>query len=268
MTLRGIDVSNWDSGLKPHNVAKLDFCICKATEGVSFTDQYMQGFIDDCKAYGILYGYYHFAGKNTPEREADYFWSKTKHLHRKGIPVLDYETWEYNRNHVAWCERFIKRYYAHSKVWPLLYISAGYRQEFEGSFIVDKCGLWAAGGNSYDSTNWIDSNLPFDPAPWDCVSIWQFTECLDAAGYDLDADYAYMDKKGWLAYAGVQTTTQDSKPVQKKTPEKAPKTCEELAKEVIAGKWGNGWNRQNALDSVYGPGTYNHVQEIVNRMVG
>lgn len=262
MVMRGIDVSNWDSGLKPHNL-NIDFCICKATEGVSFKDPCMAGFISDCQNHDILFGYYHFASKNDPIREATFFWNSTKHLHRKGIPILDYETWEYNRNHVAWCEKFIKRYHDLSGIWPMIYISAGYRQEFKGSFICEKCGLWAAGGNSYDSTKWVDSNLPFDPSPWDCCSVWQFTECLDAVGYDLDADYAYMDKKGWLAYAGTQVTTENKKPAQKKT----PKTCEELAKEVIAGKWGNGWNRKNALDSAYGPGTYEHVQAIVNRLV-
>ena len=46
------------------------------------------------------------------------------------------------------------------------------------------------------------------------------------------------------------------------------KTCEELAREVLAGKWGNGWNRKNALDTAYGNGTYEHVQTIVNEMLG
>ena len=46
------------------------------------------------------------------------------------------------------------------------------------------------------------------------------------------------------------------------------KSCTELADEVLAGKWGNGWNRVNALNAAYGTGTYDHVQAIVNQKLG
>lgn len=51
-------------------------------------------------------------------------------------------------------------------------------------------------------------------------------------------------------------------------PRISEKAYEELAQEVIKGKWGNGWNRKNALDSAYGDGTYEHVQCIVDQMRG
>ena len=75
-----------------------------------------------------------------------------------------------------------------------------------------------------------------------------------------------MDATAWGKYANPQAV-QDADNQQGEIPDfgHSGKTCEELAHEVIAGKWGNGWNRQQALDSAYGAGTYNHVQCIVDR---
>lgn len=39
---------------------------------------------------------------------------------------------------------------------------------------------------------------------------------------------------------------------------------EKLADEVIEGKWGEGWNRKQALDSIYGKETYDMVNLIVH----
>ena len=39
---------------------------------------------------------------------------------------------------------------------------------------------------------------------------------------------------------------------------------ERLADEVISGKWGNGWNRKQALDSIHGKGTADKVELLVH----
>lgn len=39
---------------------------------------------------------------------------------------------------------------------------------------------------------------------------------------------------------------------------------EKLADEAAAGKWGEGWNRKRALDSIYGEGTYDRVEVILH----
>ena len=39
---------------------------------------------------------------------------------------------------------------------------------------------------------------------------------------------------------------------------------EKLADEVLAGKWGDGWNRKMALDSIYGEGTADMVNLLVH----
>lgn len=260
MTLRGVDISNWQAGIVP-SALDVDFCIVKATEGLGFIDQYCDGFVQDCIANGVLWGFYHFAQTNEPESEARFFYENCTGYIGHGVPVLDYEVT--NSDNVAWCERFIREFYRLSGVWPMLYISASRCPEYNGSWIPEKCGLWVAGyPQAY--TGWTNDDMPYSIAPWEFAAIWQFTSSLQLRGWTLDGDIAYMDRKAWGLYAGVSDTTQPGK--DDSAPDK--KTCEDLAKEVLAGKWGDGWNRQQALDSAYGAGTYEHVQEIVNRMVG
>lgn len=255
--IRGIDVSNWQNGLKQSDLP-IDFCICKATEGIGFTDPSCDEFIQDCIRENILWGFYHFARENSPEEEAEYFYNECKNYFGHGIPVLDYETSNYDDT--EWCERFMSTLYDLSDVWAMLYISASRCPDFEGSFIPMRCGLWVA-GYPYVMTDWPQTEMPYNITPWEFAAIWQFSSSLILPGYcgKLDGDIAYMDSEAWSKYAGAETPEPQPQPVN------PPKTCEQLAEEVIAGKWGNGWNREQALNSAYGDGTYEHVQAIVNR---
>lgn len=263
--LKGIDISNWQAGISPASLG-IDFCICKATEGTTFVDTYCDGFIQECINANILFGYYHFAGSSQPEDEAEFFWNNTRGYTGNGIPVLDYESWDIWRDHVEWCETFLDEYHERSNVWPMLYISASHCAEFDGSWIPKKCGLWVAGYNR-DYPSWPASDdMPYDVLPWEFAALWQFASDfhLDNYGYELDADLAFMDAAAWAKYAGksannaIENTAHD---------DEKQKTCEQLAKEVLAGKWGTGWNRKHALESIYGEGTYEHVQKIVNDML-
>ena len=100
--MRGIDISNWQGGEKPSNYG-INFCICKATEGTNFIDDFCDGFIQDCIKNNILFGYYHFARNGNAKSEAKFFWNNTLGYSGYGIPVLDYEVWGQN-NDVKWCD--------------------------------------------------------------------------------------------------------------------------------------------------------------------
>lgn len=262
--LKGIDISNWQGDMTNPAKLKVDFCICKATEGLDFIDPFCNAWIQKLITGKKLFGYYHFARKSNPKAQAKYFWNNTLGYNCMGIPVLDYEIWYENQNHVAWCETFLQQYHKLSGIWPVLYISASHCQDFTGSWIPEKCGLWVAGYPHYYD-NWpVEDDMTYDVAPWKFAAIWQFTSSFKISGYKelIDADVAFMDSNAWLKYAGNKTTAEPAM----KTP--AKKTCEQLADEVIEGKWGDGWNRKQALDSAYGNGTYDHVQMIVNDKVG
>lgn len=268
--LKGIDISNWQKGIVPSKLG-VKFCICKATEGLSFTDAYCNGFVQDCIENNLMWGFYHFANTNDPVKEADYFYNECRGYFGKGVPVLDYEV--SNKNNVEWCEKFLKRLHELTGIWAMLYISASRCGEYENSWIPEKCGLWIAGYPAARES-WISENttMPYSVYPWKFAAIWQFTSSLKLKNWSgcLDGDVAYMDAKAWKAYAGkyknADTPKQDSSSaVQSSVPSK---TCEQLADEVMAGKWGNGYNRQTALDGAYGEGTYQHVQTIVDMRLG
>lgn len=292
MVMRGIDISNWQSGIKPSNMP-IDFCIMKATEGLNFVDTYCDGWVEDCKANSILWGFYHFARENDPVKEADFFYKHCKGYFKHGIPVLDYET--FNGNNARWCEKFIQRIYDLTGVWCVIYISAYRVPEYNDSWIPEKCGLWIAG---YPETYayWpVESDCPYDIGKWEVVALWQFSNEVILPGYvgKLDGDIAYMDEKAWGKYAGAASEKEDEpqKPTYDKSVEELAREVLEgkhgdgakrkkslgkmykpvqeyidqlynVADEVIAGKWGNGWNREQALNGAGYP--YELVQGIVN----
>ena len=144
--------------------------------------------------------------------------------------------------------------------------------------------------SSYDEAG----DMPYDIAPWELAAIWQFTNSLRLWGYDgdLDGDIAYMDVNAWMKYANASDVPAPT-PAPTPTPsvndlvrhtlagefgnggERREKLGErydevqnrinelyQIADEVIEGRWGNGWNRQQALEGAAYP--YDIVQGIVN----
>lgn len=203
--LKGIDISNWQKNIIPSDL-KIDFCICKATEGTYIVDRFCDAFIQNCRESGILYGFYHFAGTDAPASEAKFFYENCKGYIGEGIPVLDYEVWGKNANDVEWCEKFLTEFHRLAGVWPMLYISASHCPDFSASaWIPQTCGLWVAGYPT-DYNQWpTEKDMPYDVAPWDFAAIWQFASDWRLSGYngDLDGDIAFMDKTAWGKYAGV-----------------------------------------------------------------
>lgn len=286
--MRGIDISNWQAGFIPSET-DIDFCICKATEDVYFVDSECDGFIQDCIANDILWGFYHFAGHDEPENEAQFFYDNCLNYFTHGIPVLDYEVTNYDN--VDWCERFIQKLHDLSGVWPLLYTSASWCGQFENSWIPEKCGLWVA-GYPYRMTEWTDSEMPYNTYPFNVVAIWQFTSSLFIDGFSyisnqydedgnyteamintVDGDIAYMDREGWMKYANPNGSTEnvenanssESISTSDSSNAKHIKSYEDIAVEVLDGKWGDGWIREQALK---GAGyDYDLVQQMVNALI-
>ena len=90
--------------------------------------------------------------------------------------------------------------------------------------------------------------------------MWQWTSSGRLDGYDgnLDCNIFYGDGSTWDAYVGKSTSTVKPQP--------ARKTNDQLADEVIAGKWGNGADRKKRLtDAGY---DYDAVQKVVNQKMG
>ena len=120
-------------------------------------------------------------------------------------------------------------------------------------------GLWVA---NYGTNNGTAQESVFDRYPlkyWSFYALWQYTSKGRLNGYNgnLDLNYFSGDGTAWDKYAGGSpSSSKPSNPVE-------TKSTDDLAREVIAGKYGNGEDRKNALGS-----RYDEVQARVNEILG
>lgn len=86
--------------------------------------------------------------------------------------------------------------------------------------------------------------------------VWQYTNEYYLGGTRIDADYVVKDYPTIIRNAGLNHLSDEPKP---------SKTIDELAQEVLEGKWGNGEERVKRLtDAGY---DYNAVQNRVNEIL-
>ena len=257
--LKGIDISKWQAGIDLSKI-DTDFVICKATEGVGYTDKNCDGFYQQAKKLGKKLGVYHFARpdlRNTAIAEADWFIRETKGYHKEAILILDWESGDLGN--VTWAKQWLDRVYEKTGVKPVIYMSASVMSSYNWSSVVSgDYGLWVA---NYGSNNGTAQESVFNRYPlkyWSFYALWQYTSVGRLSGYsgNLDLNYFSGDKEAWDKYAGGKpSTSTPSKPVEK--------TVDELAQEVIQGKYGNGEDRKKALGD-----RYDEVQARVNEILG
>lgn len=258
--LKGIDISHWQEGIDLGAI-DVDFVIIKATEGNGYTDVMCDTFYQKAKSLGKKLGVYHFARPdlgNSPEEEADWFIKETLGYHKEAMLVLDWESGDLTN--VAWAKAWLDRVYSKTGVKPVIYMSASVMHSADWSSVVNAdYGLWVANYGTNDGTA---QESVFDRYPlkyWSFYALWQYTSKGRLNGYNgnLDLNYFSGDGTAWDKYAGGSpSSSKPSNPVE-------TKSTDDLAREVIAGKYGNGEDRKNALGS-----RYDEVQARVNEILG
>lgn len=194
--MRGIDISNWQAGLDVANLPTVEFVVAKATEGVGFVDQTCDNFIEQAKEALMFWGFYHFAGSESPEVEASFFVEHTWNYFGHGIPVLD---WEGDQS-VDWVNRFVRKVHEMTQVWPVIY---GNPWRFQQGGVESNCGVWVASYPDWYRPD-MDRELPNPPDAPGLVCMWQFAsdgKVPGANGLELDVDVFYGDGDAWKAYA-------------------------------------------------------------------
>ena len=105
------------------------------------------------------------------------------------------------------------------------------------------------------------SNFPM----WQFGGETNYQRTNKVAGMTCDQDYCYVDFPSIIKNGGFNGYGKGT-PSPAPQPQPSRKSNEEIANEVIAGKWGNGEDRKNRLTQAgY---DYNAVQSIVNQKVG
>ena len=201
MSLRGIDISKWQNGI---DLAKIDidFCIAKATEGLTFVDPCCDKFIQKTKKLGKPFGFYHFARPyNDAVKEAEAFVKNTKGYYDDGMPMLDWEA--ENKWDVAWAKRWLDRVAQLTGVKPYIYMSESIANAYDWSSVINAgYKLWVAKYKDYV----IDYNYDMSHAGskpkvkgWPGYIMWQWTSSGRLNGYsgNLDCDEFYGSVETW-----------------------------------------------------------------------
>lgn len=205
--MNGIDISNHQSTMDLSAVLSktaTDIVICKATEGISFIDKYLTGFVKVAMAKGCLIGIYHFARpeKNTAKAEAEFFYRYFKPYAGKAVPILDWES--AGKYKVSWALEWMERVEKLTGSTPMFYTYENVENSYDWSKLT-KYPLWIAKYKDYV----IDHNHDMSaagPKPrlkhWKSYVMWQWTSSGRLMGYgkNLDCNRYYGTKEDWIGW--------------------------------------------------------------------
>ena len=238
--IKGVDISVYQKGISFSALkqAGVDFAIIRAGYGEK-KDTAMDKFVEECKTNGIDFGFYWYSyamSVKQAEAEAEKCIAVLKGLsptypvffdmeEKKQISGLNTDT--RTKMAIAFCEKIKKAGFKAG-----IYANPSFMENYYDKHqLVGKYDIWLA--------HW--TNSPDRASRYNYgQTMWQWgVDRID--GYDIDGDICFCE------YA---------------KPAPAKKTVEQLADEVIAGKWGNGIERKNLLTAAgY---DYNAVQKLVN----
>lgn len=190
----GIDVSNWQKGIDPTKLGGVEFCICKATEGLTYVSPDCDRVVQLCRKRGMPWGFYHFARRNNAVKEADWFVANCENYFGEGIPVLD---WEDDQS-VAWVNKFVRRIHERTSVWPWVYANPW---RFNQGGVEPNCGRWIA--QYPQKITSFEEGLPEHEKTDGLVCAWQFSSSVRLPEWsgNLDADVFYGNVSAWQRYA-------------------------------------------------------------------
>lgn len=270
----GIDVSTWQKGF---NFAKAK------NEGVKFAilrggftgygtgksqakDDQFENHYKNAKANGLGVGCYFFSravSKAEGEKEAAFLYENCLKGKQFEYPIyIDVEDSYYQAKAskqavtdgiIGFCE-----YLENKGYYVGIYANTSW---FKNRMYLDQL-------KNYDK--WVaqwSSNRPTSPEG----GLWQFggesnyVRTNKVAGVTCDQNYAYKDYPSIMKNAGLNGFTATKGEDNTNIPVEPKKTVEQLANEVLEGKWGNGEDRvKNLTDAGY---DYNAVQNKVNEIL-
>lgn len=174
----GIDISRYNRDIVPEIVLhdSITFVICKATEGITYTDPYFYSNFDFIRSGNYLLGAYHFyRAQDKGEQQADFFW---KTISRQGTidiaPVVDIEQESLPANkeidkvelqaEILTC---LQRLEETAKRVPIIYTNRSFADEYLTDNRFSNYPLWIADYGHRDA--------PILPKVWKNVGhkIWQ-----------------------------------------------------------------------------------------------
>lgn len=179
MSIRGIDISNHQQNISLEAVqSSIQFLICKASEGVAFTDPYYERWSSWAIAHNMPLGLYHYARNNNAKSEATYFYERFKSYIGQAVPILDWEEGQ----PASWVNEWCKEFERLSGVIPWIYSNP----RFFTNAVDTRYPRWLA-AYPYPYT-YLYASLPAHPNASGNVVAWQFSSSVRVPGYGSNLD--------------------------------------------------------------------------------
>lgn len=302
MSMNGIDISNWQSGIDL-DVVPYDFVIAKATQGKTYVSPDCARQVEQARARGKLFGIYHYIDGSGAIGEADFFIDNIKNWVGEGMLCLD---WESNQNGAWGNEDYLRqvaqRVIDRTGIPPVIYVQQSRMAQVKPIADALNCALWIAQYANMNATGYQDA--PWNEGAYSCA-IRQYSSCGRLSGYsgNLDLNKAYMDAAAWKKYANPSGGASAPSPAPSKPSASAPSgstldlvyhivtnningdarrdycgsrydevqgfindthdaSASTLAKWIRAGKYGNNPVRQTVIEAC--GGKYREAQDIIN----
>jgi lysozyme len=263
---KGIDVSHWQGAIDWAKVkaAGIQFAIIKSggSDAGFYTDPRWEENYKAAKANGIAIGAYYFVGPACTsaadgKADAERFLAQLKGKQFEYPVYIDVEATPASAKAgateatIAFCRAMeAAGYYA--GIYSSTY--SGFRDRLDDSKLTP-------------FTHWVAqyaAKCTYDGA----YGIWQYSSSGKVNGIDgnVDMDISYQDYPAIIKNGGFNGFTKQGSNSQPPAPVQPHKTVDELAREVLAGKWGNGDDRKNRITTAgY---DYAAVQAKVNELLG
>lgn len=255
----GIDISVWQNGFNFDKAKEegVEFVILRGAYSTS-EDKCFDDFYKQCKEKGLPVGAYHYSMAKTvkeAENEAKLMISILSGKQLEYPVYLDVEDKSQAKLGKDLLTSIIKTYcdaLEQAGYYVGIYSTYAYLNSYTHIDELAKYDKWIAQW-SKNCTCKIDYGM------WQFGGETNMIRSNKIAGVTCDQDYAYKDYPSIIKGAGLNGFT-----ATEMTPQ-PQKTVDELAKEVIAGKWGNGEERKkNLTQAGY---DYNAVQSKVNELL-
>lgn len=214
MTLNIVDVSRYQAGVDFTELkrAGCNAVIVGCTFGTAGINPAALAQLDGVKAAGMLRGAYHIRARQntTPEEEVDFFLAHVgQYFDGSTLPVLDWE--ECDLSDEAWALTWLQYFERRTGIKPWFYASLDAFTTYH-YYTIAAAGYadWLAyypyaTVAGFQGSVWTAHSLPAGHT----MAAWQYASGGIVGGYEgLDLSVAYMDAKGWAAYAAPHVTAQ------------------------------------------------------------
>lgn len=204
MSLQGVDLSSWQSGIDVSKVP-CDFVIEKVSQGVTYINPDCDRVIQQCIKIGKPFGVYHYVDGSDSVAEADYFVNNSRGYIGKAVLAIDWESGDNKAwGNYGYLDALVSRVIERTAVRPMIYAQSSVYAQVAPIAQKYNCAIWCAQYANMNATGYQDK--PWNEGKYACA-IRQYSSVgrLPSWSGNLDLNKFYGDATDWAKYAGASS---------------------------------------------------------------